>query len=298
MSADRFPFALEDITSWVVRRKDGVIVRYNLVSPEEATKRAKTASKSPSTGSTNFFGGGGTWKKSFREWCEHSPVPTNPAIFSDGKIGIWIADAVGARKNYSLFDVAIDGGSVLTVPGEHDLPNIYGDPKFRSALARHVITPGTQESNEHTRIIKLRWYDRDAPPVYPSFWPALLDELRKAQKKSGELLKVMTICQGGHGRSGSAAAALIMCMTDYTPLDALTHIRALHCARAIESKIQHSYLNLLAKELGREENAFEAENVKSFKERLLTDPNVAEEYKERARTGKGAIVEERDGAFL
>jgi hypothetical protein len=90
-----------------------------------------------------------------------------------------------------------------------------------------------------------------------------------------------------------------MCLTDYTPLDALTHIRALHCARAIESKEQHAYLNTLGTYLKREPDAMDAEEVKSFKERFLSlDNPYAEPYKDRVRGGKGALVAEREAGFL
>jgi protein-tyrosine phosphatase len=290
--SEHFPFSLDDIQAWIIRRKDGTVVRYNLVNADSVTKLASK----PKTIWNNTT--------SYSNWCDHEPWPQKQApIFEHDGIGLWIADAPGARKTYKEFDVAIDGGSVLTVPGEHDLPNIYGDPKFRSALLRHVYsTQNVDEESTATRIIKLRWFDRAAPPVYPSFWPALLKELQKLRDKTPDKkLKVLTICQGGHGRSGSALALLTMCMTDYSPLDALTHIRALHCARAIESKEQHLYLNQVAALLGREENALEAEGVSSFKQRFLDSANkFMEPYKERLRQGAGSTTEvsDRGGTFI
>lgn len=285
---ENFPFSLEEITAWIVRRKDGTVVRYALVDQN------KLATSKPEPARTSYTP---SVRKSFSDYCSHAPDPAGlPPIFSNGKINLYIADYQGARKNHTLFDVCIDGGNVLEVAGEYSLPNAYGDPKLCSSLARHVVQDKTKPSSED-RILKIRWADRCAPPVWPSFWPALLKELEKIQEKKGSPLNVLTICQGGHGRSGSALVALMMCMTKYSPLDALTHIRALHCARAIESKDQHVYLNLVAKELGREENALEAESVASFKDRFLNG-NFPDVYKERIKGGQGAGSRQREAGYL
>lgn len=291
--SDSFPFALEDIKSWIIRRKDGVVVKYTLVPKGQDGLVRKPAPQQPKSGPAWHY------TKSFSDWCNHTPDTANPPIFSDGKVSLWIADAPGARKSKDMFDICIDGGNALDLPGEHDIPNLYGDPGLVRALGEHSFK---LDSKPYTgpKILKIRWMDRCPPPCYPSFWPAMNDYLHKlAEKKKDGPLKVLTICQGGHGRSGSALVALTMCMTDYTPLEALTHIRALHCARAIESKDQHVYLNHLAEHLGREQNALEAENVKSFKDRFLLSTNpFAEPYKDRVKAGKGALVQERDGGYL
>lgn len=295
--ADSFPYQLDDIKAWVIKRKDGVTVRYSLIPKDGA---AALTTKAPAVKQASFYSGS---SHHFSEWCSHTPSTSTTPIFSNGKISLWIADAAGARKSFTEFDVCIDGGNVLTVPGEHDLPNLYGDPGLSKGLMSHAFRSSYEKeaAAKTTKILKVRWADRCPPPVYASFWPALLSKLEDLQKKlpDGQPLKVLTICQGGHGRSGSALVALMMCMTDYSPLDALTHIRALHCARAIESKDQHVYLNILAKHLGREENALEAENVKSFKDRFLTLTSpTALLYKDRVKAGKGALVDERDGGYL
>ena len=68
--------------------------------------------------------------------------------------------------------------------------------------------------------------------------------------------------------------ALMMCMTSYTPLEAISHLRAIHCARAIESVVQHNYLNELGGLLGRPADALEAEKVKDFKTHFLSLTNT------------------------
>jgi hypothetical protein len=48
-------------------------------------------------------------------------------------------------------------------------------------------------------------------------------------------------------------------------LDAIIHLRALHCPRAIESTFQHEYLNEVGDWLGRETNAKASEEIKSYR---------------------------------
>lgn len=290
--ADQFPFSLDDIKGWIIKRKDGIIVRYNLVDASEIKLVKKE------TGGSFVQRAWTSTSGKFSDWCQHTPDPANEPIFEKDGIALYIADAAGARKAYDKFDVAIDGGSVLTVSGEHDLPFLFGDPLFNK-LNRFVNKTAYKPTAE-TKILKLRWYDRCAPPVTPSFWPNLLSVLKDLRKKENkERLTVLTICQGGHGRSGSALVALMMCLEEtYSPLDALTHIRALHCARAIESKEQHEYLNELAKLLKREPDALDAEEVKSFKARLLSEPVFAQNYKDRLQAGKGASKETREAGYL
>jgi len=302
---EQFPFDLKDIKGWIIRKHDGTAIRYEVTRPDDFAKTNERARER--TGATgpafwNRSGGTTSYSTHYSAWCHHEPVPTkDEPIFEKDGIRLFIADAMGAKAVHQLYDVAIDGGHVLPVPGEYSLPTLYGDKMLSSKLLKFSTkVPLAQlEHKGGVRILKIDWEDRQAPPLTPAFWPALLAELKFLQGKKGAPLNVLTICQGGHGRSGSALAILIMLLTDYTPLDVLTHVRALHCARAIESKVQHDYLNEVAKFLGREPDAMDAEEVKSFKERFLTLTNPsALPYIDRVKNGKGAAVSERTSKFF
>lgn len=284
--SEKFPYDLADIAYWIVKRKDGTSVKYSLKSVAEAA--GKTIKSANTSGSIWSSGGWSTY-----HGCDHEPHPAvDPAVFTASGIGLWIADAPGARKSYTEFDVCIDGGGVL--PGDEELPKLYGDAQFRAKLIGHVISSG-KDLPVNPKIIKLRWYDREAPPVWPSFWPALAEELKLMAKSKAKthpedpLLRVLTICVGGHGRSGTALTSLMMCLSDYSALEALTHIRAVHCSRAIESKVQHIYLNGVAEALHRDADALEAEKISSFKEAFIASKSITSApYIERVRNGKGA----------
>lgn len=299
--ADSFPFQLEDIQHWIIKKKDGTTVKYSLVTSADVAKQSKATSK-PAIKQANYYT---TYPKSgYSAWCKHAPNPLkDEAIFSNGKISIWVGDNPGAREHTNDFDVVIDGGGVIDIGYTEGVPDIYGDRGFATLLSKYTYWDILQREKQAkavdgARVIKLHWMDRAAPPVTPEFWVALYAELTKIQKGLKRPLRIMTVCQGGHGRSGSAAVILMMLMTDYTPLDALTHIRAIHCARAIESKVQHEYLNRVAKHLDRAENALEAEHVKSYKDRLLAEAIYPDALKDRVRGGNGAGSREREAGFL
>ena len=95
----------------------------------------------------------------------------------------------------------------------------------------------------------------------------------------------MINCQGGHGRSGTALTALMMVLTPtYNCADAILHLRAVHCPRAIESKEQHEYLDKLAVSLGRKGNSGELVGVANYRERFLAiKKKAAQPYQERLK---------------
>lgn len=250
-----FPFTLADLRYWVCRKADGTTVKHVITSGNSLP-----AVRMPgSTGS----GGGGThnqlpahYQGSLSRWCKHD-MPADPLWHDEDGTKISVLDAQGARTAYNsgLADLVIDCGDVLSLMSILGSELVVGDPALVNEL-----WPFTYALK--TRAIQISWADRQAPPVIPEFWKALRKEIKG--------LNVAINCQGGHGRSGTAAVCLMMVMSKYSPLDAITHLRAIHCPRAIESVVQHDYINTVAKMLKRPENAKDAELVKDFRGRFLT----------------------------
>ena len=113
-----------------------------------------------------------------------------------------------------------------------------------------------------SRVLKIDWEDRAAPDVLPEFWVELNKRL---------VGDVMTCCQGGHGRSGTALVCLLLVNApDYDARDAIVHLRASHCPRAIESAVQHDYIDDVAKFLGREPNALAVREITDYKAAFAT----------------------------
>lgn len=270
----QFNYTLQDLLYWVIKRKDGTTVKY-IYSPEPGkvpTVLGPSGGSSSGSGLSTARGGyhwGGGSYQSLSTWCKHTPLveifDAPPRREGMAPIKLYVNDASDARTNRYKFDMIVDGGDVLSP----EKAPLIGDEELVKALMPFTIEYSVP------RLLKLDWIDRMAPDVVPAFWPALVERLEG---------KVMTCCQGGHGRSGTAAVAIMMCLTDYTPLQAITHLRALHCPRAIESKDQHEYLDSLAKALGREQDAAAAEEVPNFKEAFLKmDSKWAKPYQERIK---------------
>ena len=90
-------------------------------------------------------------------------------------------------------------------------------------------------------VLRIENPDMGIPPVGYKFWSRLAELL--------PIGRVVCCCVGGHGRTGTALAAL-MIATDpnISAADAIKNVRELHCKNAIESATQESYLERLVKE--------------------------------------------------
>lgn len=251
-----FPYSLEDLKCWVVKRRTGEVVRYSL-SNESGIPGFTT--KSGATTSTNSYTRG---LSSYSDWCHHDPKP-EPTWEWKKKGGqfhpmrLFIADAKGMRDNKDKFDIVVDCGDVLSDNyAERRNGLLVGDTTLVNKLNKYSLA-----GVEGPRVLKIDWDDRKAPLLHPEFWPDLAAIL------SGD---VIINCMGGHGRSGTALVCLMMVMNpDYGSADAITHLRAVHCPRAIESLEQHKYIDEVADFLGREANSHIVSNVTNFKERFL-----------------------------
>jgi len=274
-----FPFELKDLKYWVVKKTDGTMVKYELVdSRAVGPKVVYPAGITPATqnlvrpvqSNTNGY-------VSVSRWCNHTP--TGHAILHEGEVNLWVADAPGLRQTKQKFDFILDCGNILR-PGDV-LHALEGDKSLVDDLSVY-------SKFHEPRYLWVDWEDRKDPPLEFEFWRHFA-EIIKGQ--------VVVACQGGHGRSGSSAVALMMALIpDYTPFTAICHLRALHCPRAIESKVQHEYLGQLGAYLGREDDIKKAEGVKDFKKTFLSlDVKGAKKYQEWLESGKvAATLNERE----
>lgn len=273
----KFPFTLSDLLYWIVVHKDGTTIKYvyrdpipllkaeigGNVTPLKRLGPAKTADTDPYWNPATSRSNNNSY--SLGSLCDHVPDPDKPLWVSpDNKLSLSVGDHDGIKLAQDEFDYIIDCGDVLTpwTPSFFNSAQLAGDNRLIKLLAPYLLEPDKQQTNPHPyKLLKIKWFDRAAPPVNPEFWAKLYAELIQ---KGGD---VATNCQGGHGRSGTAFCALMMMGSpDYGSLDAIIHLRALHCARAIEGVAQHEYLDQVAKFLGREANAAGMKEITSFKE--------------------------------
>lgn len=162
-----------------------------------------------------YTSGPGGWSR----WtCDH--YGEKPVYVTDDGLSIHAASKSGLRLDRT--DVVLD---------------LADNTKWKDPF---VIGPARwAELNKHAKraeIVRLDWEDYSAPPVGIGFWIDALDLLGKGS--------VTVTCMGGHGRTGTAIAAL-MIACGVSADEAIDWVRKEHCTLAIESKSQEEYLREL-----------------------------------------------------
>lgn len=149
--------------------------------------------------------------------CNHTPT----LIYAINDAYFYGSDA----SNVSDFD----GDLVINLTGISNVPqSLVAIPE----LAKHL--------NVKYKEIMVPWADMSAPKVEPEFWRSLNKYI-----KDSNYTKVCFHCQAGHGRTGTALAAMIVANVGYTVEDAVLYVREEYCEEAVESYTQMAYLRLL-----------------------------------------------------
>jgi hypothetical protein len=102
----------------------------------------------------------------------------------------------------------------------------------------------------HVKEIMLGWLDGSSFPATVEFWQRFYDICQEQGYK-----RVIACCLGGHGRTGTALAAILIANGAMTDLEAIAFIQKQYCSEAIETKSQELYLEKLYFELCPEEQA-------------------------------------------
>ncbi len=108
---------------------------------------------------------------------------------------------------------------------------IDGAPTKYLALNKLIPIP----KKAPAEIVSFAWPDMGVIPAPLAFWTGLLEML----PHNGT---VMITCHGGHGRSGTALACL-MVASGHSAKWAIETIRERHCKKAIETKGQEAYIH-------------------------------------------------------
>jgi hypothetical protein len=160
---------------------------------------------------------------SFINNCTHRPQH----IIAGEEWGVWAGKKTDCQPFAKDFDVVLN----LT---------------FTSIKEPHVIPiPELQEFEDYNcpyTEIQLDWPDYGVVNLPKEFWIKLLKHLEDNK------LRMLVLCLGGHGRTGTALAVMMTMALDYTPDQAINWIRRHYCDHAIETKGQADYVSLMAKE--------------------------------------------------
>jgi hypothetical protein len=145
--------------------------------------------------------------------CYHSP---KMVIKIDG-IDYWCSDRHGA--------IEFNGDAIINLTGVPNIPQLSHIP----SLAAQVDTSCEE--------IVIAWPDYGVPKVKRYFWRALHDYCKQKQYQN-----VCFHCAGGHGRTGTALAAMVISILPLNVIAAIKLIRKKGCWRMIETPDQCEYL--------------------------------------------------------
>jgi hypothetical protein len=155
-------------------------------------------------------------------------------VFNIGTINVLLSDEEG------VFDaIANSGGSIVL--------NLTGDSHF--GIMPDILSKHSMFQFEE---IVLKWPDGGFPCMTAEFWT----ELIKYVGDSG-YTNLIIHCRAGHGRTGTAAACLLMAGHKFTPAEAVEKLRADYCEDVVETSIQVNYLGWVAEKLGIENDSQE-----------------------------------------
>lgn len=167
----------------------------------------------------------------------------------------------GGEYIFKLGEKTIGGAKGSDLQGKYanlvvDLAGVFSDRVDRwkrdAMSAKKFIKSGPDKFNvlsdfiEDTaldcdipEVLRLDWIDMKAPPVSLRFWQEMWNLLPDGH--------TVFCCVGGHGRTGTALAAMIIAADKkITPKNAIALVRKLHCKDAIETISQEDYLEKIA----------------------------------------------------
>jgi hypothetical protein len=152
-----------------------------------------------------------------------------------------------ASPAFKLGDIVFHGGSESKVEDEHFNPSewlvvsLLGY-KAKDSSVWSKLSGWVDKLKVYTRSpqVVIDWSDMKAPPVSPGFWSQFVFMTKAAGYKS-----VLFYCIGGHGRTGTALASILIEVGGLSASDAVDWVRTKYCKHAIETQSQVDYLKLV-----------------------------------------------------
>ena len=168
--------------------------------------------------------------------CYHEPK----YVFKINNVEYFAADANGVSK--------FNDGLVINLCGSQKMPSALNMPH---ELMLHMQIPYTE--------IMVPWPDGETPLVKYSFWKGLHEYCEERGYD-----KVCFHCEAGHGRTGTALAALAISNLNWSSEQAIRHIRRVVCRYMVETFEQTIYLG----------SVDETFNKRIVSEEELPDPSM------------------------
>jgi hypothetical protein len=183
---------------------------------DDESKQQQQPPQQPTQQSWSGFGSGYTTTN----W-HHTHKPEQMIEGKDKKWGVWVGSRDGVVPSANEFDIAMNL-SGRTILQDHSIP-IPELEKWANG------------GNKFTEII-MDWPDGDAINLPLQFWLDLMTYLQEKQRK------LVVFCIGGHGRTGTALACMLIAGLGWKAKKAIAWVRSTHCQRAIETKRQEDYI--------------------------------------------------------
>jgi hypothetical protein len=168
---------------------------------------------------------GKTVGSTYTPQCTHKPT----LVIADEGLEIYVG------KRYDCLDYLNEFPIVMNMTGN-------------TVSSEHIIPiPSMQKWAKFTSFkeILLDWPDYGVVNFPLEFWQDLI----KAVKENGG--KLLIFCQGGHGRTGTAFACLLIAL-GYTSEQAMKLVWDNYCRQAIESKSQELYIHSIGAQYERQ----------------------------------------------
>lgn len=157
--------------------------------------------------------------------CSH---PGDTVIFEHEGKQLFASNNHSLKEMSGKWDLIIDLANIIS-----NTDNSFVKPgQLGKFDALKAYTPSNKLPSE---VLRLNWPDMGAPLCTLDFWLTLWKILPA---------KSVIACMGGHGRTGTCLAALMIAAgVDY--FQAVKDVRSIHCHKAIESMAQMKYLHTL-----------------------------------------------------
>lgn len=130
--------------------------------------------------------------------------------------------------------------AVIDLTGTEPL-DVENPFKARNEAAQVVFKNVIQSAAAQRELpwLAFKIQDFGTPNVKRATWVALANAIRSLMEQ-GE--SVLLACNGGHGRTGTAASILCYLLNPDVG-DPVTYLRSVYCTHAVETRAQHLYVN-------------------------------------------------------
>ena len=160
--------------------------------------------------------------------CEHTG---DKVLFEFNGKKLFGANNTGLKEWSGKWDLIIDLAGIVQVPSPSTFISTTAPGRFRE-LKQYINTNTPKLPSE---LLRLNWTDMSVPPVTLDFWINMWNLLPE---------KTVICCFGGHGRTGTCLASL-MIATGVDYYMAVETVHTEHCKKAIETEGQEAYLHKL-----------------------------------------------------